>query len=182
MIDVDFLLLPSLQLFIRQVCCLSRSLLVKHEPLRNQSNKAYKWNRNRLHKSRPVSRHTVRSVHVVTPRVINCQETVPVCRVEENEDNLIRDSNVLATFKKGDYVSQSEILSNARFWDYPESHVAFTSLIADQTVLVSLLPSAEENVVRFHVSCQHHSTQLFIGRQKCQPLDISQHDSFLCTE
>jgi hypothetical protein len=78
------------------------------------------------------------------PRVTNCQETVPVCRVEENEDNLIRDSNVLTIFKKGAYVTQSEILSNARFWDYPESHVALASLLADQTVSVSLLLSVEE--------------------------------------
>jgi hypothetical protein len=75
---------------------------------------------------------------------MNCQKTIPVCRVEENEDILIRGSNVLAILKREAYVSQTEILSNARFCDYPESHVALASLLADQTVSVSLLLSAGE--------------------------------------
>jgi len=29
------------------------------------------------------------------------------------------------------------------------------------------------NVVRYYVSCLHHITQLFVGREKCRPLDIS---------
>jgi len=143
----------SLNLFCCHHCSSSFSKSVvchaicwpKHEPRRNQSSKAYKWNRNRVHKSRPVSRHTVCSVHVQS------RWEWQIARKQSRSAGLRKTKTTLLGIqtswrysKRGAYVPQSEILSNARFWNCPESHVAFASLLADQTVPDSWLLSAEE--------------------------------------